>query len=278
MKFALHGGTLRHTNLAIDIRTAQRTGFDGIELFLPKVMRYLDAGFETADITRLLGSLAVPMIDFLMPIESTDRATRERIGVECERMATLAHTLHCPAIQVVALDEFASSDWADQRSTLVTRLRELSAITYPLGVRLAIEGAIFSPFHQLSQAVEVIDAVGADRVGLCLDTWHLWLGGTSWEHVAALDPDLILSVQLADTAARSAPNWRDEDRTALPGEGVLPLSEAIGAVLATGYSGFWTCEMFSAHHGEWDPDEFAAAMLNRMRVMLAEASTGSGQS
>ena len=270
MKFALHAGTVRHTNVAIDIRTALRSGFDGIELFLPKVVRYLDAGFDAADLRQMLGPLHVPMIDFLMPIESEDPQTRARIEAECERMAQLAQAIKCPAIQVVALNEFPSTNWTDQRAILVSRLRRLSAIAAPYGVRLAIEGAIFSPFRQVAQALEVIEEVGADRVGLCLDTWHLWLGGTSLEQVAARDPALILTVQVADTAARSGAHWQDEDRTALPGEGVLPLREAIDAVLATGYSGFWTYEMLSARHWEWDPEDFATAMLEGMRTLTAD--------
>lgn len=274
VRFALHAGTVRHTNVATDVRTARQCGFDGIELYLPKVVRYLDAGFDSTDLKELLGPLDVPMIDFLMPIESADLSTRRRIDAECDRMSRLAHVLKCPAIQVVALDEFPSAAWPDQKSILVARLRELSAISHPYGVRLAIEGAVFSPFHRLDQALEVIDEVGADRVGLCLDTWHLWLGGTAWDEVAALDPALIVSVQLADTAARSGPHWRDEDRTALPGEGVLPLREAIDAVRATGYAGSWTCEMLSTRHWEWDPEDFAAAMLQRMRALTGEHGHG----
>ena len=49
-----------------------------------------------------------------------------------------------------------------------------------------------------------------------------------------------------------------------------PLGEAIEAVLATGYEGFWTCEMLSARHWEWDPEALATSMLDRMRVMIAE--------
>ena len=70
MKFALHAGTVRHTNVAIDIRTARRSGFDGIELFLPKVMRYLDAGFDVADLSQMLGPLQVPMIVHIALSES----------------------------------------------------------------------------------------------------------------------------------------------------------------------------------------------------------------
>lgn len=273
MKFALHAGSFRHTNVAIDIRTAQVSGFDGIELFLPRVKRYLDAGFTSADLAQTLGGLQVPMIDFLLPIESTDPSTQERIASECGRMARLAQAIGCPAIQVVALSDFSSPTWADQREILISRLRELTDIANPYGVRLAIECAVFSPFRQLSQALEVIEAVGPDKVGLCLDTWHIWLSGTPWEQVAQLDPDLILSVQLADAAPRSGPEWRDEDRTVLPGKGVVPLGEAIDAVLATGYRGYWSYEAFSRHHCEWHPEDFASAMLDGMRDLTANRVT-----
>ena len=79
MKFALHAGTVRHTNVAIDIRTARRSGFDGIELFLPKVMRYLDAGLDVAELRQLLGPLDVPMIDFLVSGVSTCSSTSSRV-------------------------------------------------------------------------------------------------------------------------------------------------------------------------------------------------------
>jgi hypothetical protein len=40
--------------------------------------------------------------------------------------------------------------------------------------------------------------------------------------------------------------------------------------MATGYEGFWTCEMLSPRHWEWDPEVFAASMLDGLRVMIAE--------
>lgn len=129
MKFALHAGTVRHTNLAMDIGTARRAGFEGVELFLPKVARYLDAGFDAADLRQMLGPFDVTMIDFLMPIESLDPDVRARVDGECERMAQVAQVIGCQAIQVVALNEFSSSSWTDQKAVLVSRLRELSEIS-----------------------------------------------------------------------------------------------------------------------------------------------------
>jgi sugar phosphate isomerase/epimerase len=273
MEYALHAATIMHTNVATDVRVARAAGYNAIELWIPKLARYLDAGFSPADLLGELGPLRVTMLDTLLPIESADPSERVRLRAECSRMAEVAAALGCPVLQVVALDEFESRDWAGQRRALVASLAELVELAAPHGVRLAVEPVTFSPFRSLAQAHDVVHAVGVDHVGLCLDTWHLWTSGTPWEEVAALDPALILSVHLSDTAARSGPQWRDQDRTALPGDGILPLREAVEAIRATGYDGIWAVEMKSERHWEWDPEILASTILERARLLLTGTQT-----
>jgi sugar phosphate isomerase/epimerase len=267
--FSLHTATIMHTNVATDARVARAAGYDGVELWFPKVARYLDAGYSTDELLAELGPLRVTMIDTLLPIESRDPATRERLLSECARMSALAARAGCAAIQVVALDEFDGSDWPTQRRALVSSLAELADVAHPHGVRLAIEPVVFSPFHSLPRALELIDEVGRDRVGLCLDTWHLWTTDTPWDDVARLDRDLVVAAHISDTQPRSGASWRDTDRSALPGEGILPLREAIQAIAATGYDGAWSVEMKSERHWEWDPEVLATAVLEHARQAMS---------
>lgn len=272
MDLALHAGCIMHTNLATDVRVARSAGYDGIELWIPKLIRYLDAGFSTADLRALLGPLRVTMLDTLQPVEDTTHATRAKLVSDTERMTRVAAALGCPALQVVALDRFETDDWPAQRDTLVDVLGQLAQIAHPEGIRLALEPVTFSRFRSLEQALEVIHAVGSERVGLCLDTWHLWTSGTPWEEVARLDPEVIVSVHMSDTNPRTGAGWRDADRTALPGDGILPLEEGVAAIRATGYDGPWSVEMLSEHHWEWDPDVLAAELLRRARSLLSGAA------
>jgi len=268
MQIALHAATIMHTNVVTDVRVARACGYDGIELWIPKLIRYLDAGFTTDDLREALGPLRVTLLDTLLPIEARDAETRGQLLTECARMAEVAAALDCPAIQVVALNDFEGASWEQQRRALVASLGELADVAAAHGVKLALEPVVFSRFRELSQALEVIEQVGADRLGLCLDTWHLWTVGTPWEEVAALDRELILSVHIGDTHARAGPDWRDADRAALPGEGVLPLREAVDAVLATGYDGMWAVEMKSERHWEWDPEVLARAIREHALPLL----------
>jgi sugar phosphate isomerase/epimerase len=251
-----------------DVRVARDVGYDGIELHLPKLTRYLEQGFTVGDLKESLGDLQVTMLDVLIPIETRDPAERARLVDECEAVASLAAELSCPAVQAVALGDFEDESWSSMRESLVASLEELGSIAASFGVRLGLEPVTFSPFRRLDHAIEVVERVGADRVGLCLDTWHLWTSGTSWDSVAEVDPAMIVAVHLGDTEPKAGSSWSDDDRTALPGDGVLPLDEGVEALMRTGFEGMWAVEMLSRRHWEWDPERLAREILVRVKPLV----------
>lgn len=265
MRYAHHGGTTLYTNLVTDVRVAKTLGYDSIELWTPKVLRYLRAGYSIDDLVTELDGLPVPMLDVVIGIERTDsQSVADRIR-ETEQLAAVAVGIGCPTLEVVALDDFEDDSWASQRRVLIDSLRAMSDVTAPLGIKLAVEPVTFSRFNHIAPALEVIDAVGSDRVGLCLDTWHLWTSGEKWDEIAQIDPALILSAQLADTNPKVGPTWKDSDRTALPGDGIVPLEDAVAAIEATGYRGHWCNEMLSSPHWEWDPYDHSRILLERLK-------------
>jgi sugar phosphate isomerase/epimerase len=180
----------------------------------------------------------------------------------------VARALACPTLQVVALDALEGRPWPDIRALVAASLAELADIAAPFGVRLALEPVTFAPLHSLSQALEVLDAAGRPNVGLCLDTFHLWTGGTSWDEVAALDPALVYVAHLSDVTPRRGSRWSDDDRDVLPGDGILPLREGIAAIRAAGYDDLWCVEMMGARHWEWDPFVLAGELESRARRLL----------
>lgn len=271
-QISLHSASILYTNVAIDVRVAREAGYDGIELWIPKLLRYLDAEYTVTDLAEFLGDLRVTMLDVLMPIETREPQRRRQLVDLCARVAPVAAGLGCGALQVVALDDFTSDDWAVQRAALADALGELSDISRDFGVRLALEPVTFSRFRSLRHAVELVEEVGRDRVGLVLDTWHLWTSGVSWDEVAGVDPMLVCCAHLGDTAPRGGASWSDDDRSMLPGDGVLPLQDAIAAIRATGYNGVWAVELLSRRHREWDPAVLAGELMRRTRWLLGMPS------
>ena len=268
MLLGLHTGTILHTNLRTDIRVARETGYEAIELYTPKLLRYLDAGYEAGQIPPALGDLRVTVINSFLNIERQEPDFRRQLRQECERLCQIAQTLDCPALQVVALSALQGESWHEIRSKVGRSLAELADIAAPFGIRLALEPVTFTPLYSLSQALEVLEVAGGENVGLCLDTFHLWTGGTPWEEVAELDPGRIVVAHISDVTPRRGSQWSDEDRDVLLGDGILPLEEGIAAIRATGYDGAWGVEQMGAYHWEWDPFVLARELRGRARHLL----------
>ena len=175
-------------------------------------------------------------------------------------------------MQVVALDEFEATSWREQRAVIVESLQRLADIAGRHGVRLGIEPVCFSPFRTLDQAREVIGLVGSQRAGLVLDTWHLWVTGTRWVDVAELEAADIVAVQVGDCGPRRGAAWSDKDRTEFPGDGLVPMDDALSAILRTGYRGFWSAEMTGP--GGQDPTALYRELHVRLCASLRRASVG----
>ena len=268
MLLGLHTGTIMHTNLMTDIRVAKETGYDAIEFTTPKLLRYLDAGYRAEDLRPVLGSLKLAVINSFLHIERQEQDVRRELLQGCERLCQVAQTLGCPSLQVIALNGLRGEPWSEIRSKVGQSLSELADIAALYGVRLALEPVTFTPLRTLPQALEVLDVAGRDNVGLCLDTFHLWTAGTSWDEVAALDPELIVVAHISDVMPRKGSEWSDADRDVLPGDGILPLQEGIEAIRATGYDDLWCVEMLGAHHWEWDPFLLAREVKQRADALL----------
>ncbi|MFC2030242.1 hypothetical protein ACFLWA_05890, partial [Chloroflexota bacterium] len=118
MQLGLHTGSIMHTNMLTDIRAAKFAGYDAIEIYLPKLLRYLDAGYRADELLPALGTLQVAMINSFLHIERQDTEERRTLRKLCERICAVAVELQCPRLQVVALDEIRGEEWPEVRAKI----------------------------------------------------------------------------------------------------------------------------------------------------------------
>lgn len=267
MNLALHGCSIMHTNLLTDIDIAKEVGYDAIEIWTPKLERYLDVGYDVEQLVPEMGSLRTSMISPLYGIERQDAKERDDLIQRCERVARAANVLDCPHMQAIAMDS-TNWDWPVLKSRIASSLSELADIAAPFGVTIALEAVAVAPLHTLAQSLEIIEAADRNNIALVLDIFHLWAGGTNWDEVAALDKALIANAHIGDATERKGEEWTDDDRAALPGDGILPLKEGIDAVRRTGFDGTWSVEVWSPYHWEWKPLEVAYELKRRAEALL----------
>lgn len=112
-------------------------------------------------------------------------------------------------------------------------MAQLAAMAAARGLGFTIEFFPPTGINTLDRALAIVEHVGRGKAQILLDTMHFFRTGGTVDRLAALDPELIGYVQLADLPAGIA----DADyfgmamfARAVPGEGTLPLRELVRAL------------------------------------------------
>lgn len=167
-----------------------------------------------------------------------------------------------------------SKDLPGARERVAEAIADLSAYAGEGGVRLALE-----PLHPmycadravlstLAQALDLAERFPAERVGVVVDTFHVW-----W------DPDVFPQIARAGAGGRIASFQVCDFNLPIPadallargmmGDGVIEFGPLARAVEAAGYAGDVEVEIFSAEVWARDPDEVVATMISRYRDLVA---------
>ncbi|WP_030244465.1 MULTISPECIES: sugar phosphate isomerase/epimerase family protein [unclassified Streptomyces] len=128
---------------------------------------------------------------------------------------------------------------------VIAHHRELAGIAAEHGVRVALEPLnpvlinTETAIWTYRQALDIVQEVDRENVGVCLDLWNLWQDS---ELTATLDtaPDRLFLLQVSDWRTPRSPMDR---RTV--GTGDIPVGPLLRAVHGAGYRGPCVLEIFS---------------------------------
>ena len=256
MKLALNGATTMRADLVTDCRAAKAAGFDYLEIWAAKL-----GAFSTSQLRDLFTPDGPPplSINSIEHITFRDARAYESIKQECDELSRIAAAIGCPCIVVVPgrLPEGGAS-----RETVIDEsvrvLNELCDISGRHEVSLAFEflGQTDCSVQTLDLAHEIVRESGRENLGLVIDSFHFYAGGSTVEMIEALDPKLIQIFHIND--AEDLPRDQLEDRhRLLPGLGILPLPEIVSAFRLIGYDKVASVEIFRPEYWERDPFELA---------------------
>lgn len=156
----------------------------------------------------------------------------------------LAHALDAGCV-VVYTGPRAGHTHNHARRLTCDALKALLPIAGEFGVSLAFEpmhpgcAADWTFLTSLDETVSLLERFDSPSVGLVLDCYQLGFEPTLLEQIPRLASKIKI-VHLGD--AKSPPN-REPNRVRL-GEGVLPLTEVVHALLAAGYQGDFDVKIF----------------------------------
>jgi sugar phosphate isomerase/epimerase len=153
-------------------------------------------------------------------------------------------------------------------------LRAATAILAESGVRAALEFVPYGALPTLSEAVAVCDAVGWERCGLLVDTWHFFHSDESWELLRSLDRSQIALVHINDALPPASGDLRHEGRfrRAPPGAGIFDLAEFAAVLTELRYDGIVSIEVLSGELRSRPPASGAGELLDSLRNGWVESS------
>jgi 2-keto-myo-inositol isomerase len=273
MKLALNGATTMKADLETDIQAAHSAGFDLVEIWAAKLRRFLTRN-SVSDLRRLFEqNLVEPLsINSIEHISFRTPDEYEAIKAECEELSSLAAELRCPYLVVVPGRLPAGNPTRDEIIDESVRvLRELGAIADRHGVKLAFEflGQTDCSVQTLDLANEIVSKVARPGVGLVIDSFHFYAGGSTLEMIAALDPERLLIFHINDAEDLPRERLTDSHRL-LPGLGILPLQEILRAFKRINYDRTASVEIFRPEYWERDPFELAREAYRATKNVLGK--------
>lgn len=260
MKIALNGATTMKADLVTDLRAAQKAGFDYLDIWAAKLRIYLQKN-SASNLRKMFDDAGIePLsINSIEHVSFRSDADFARIKAECEELCAIAEEVRCPYVVVVPGKLPEPMPFRDEIVNESVRvLNSLARIAERHKVALAFEflGQTDCSVQTLDLAAEIVQQIARQDVGLVIDSFHFYAGGSTVEMIESLDPERLFIFHINDAEDLPRDQLQDSHRL-LPGRGILPLTEIIRAFGRIDYDRVASVEIFRPEYWDWDPHDLA---------------------
>ncbi len=230
-------------------------GFKGVSLWAFHHLAVVGSGARSEDVRawHVDRGLSVPIVESLIGWETGDLAAIEQ---QCGPTFEVASYYGAKTVAGVVMASEIEFDAAARG------LAKLAEMADERGLGVCIEWLPWSGLPDLKNAWKLVQDVGAENVGLIVDSWH-WLrqpGGPDEATLRSIPGDRIHCVQLDDTTrVGSGDDAMMESMTnrQLPGEGDVDWDGLLSILEEIGADPIWAPEVFNVQLLEEGPVEMA---------------------
>src|SRR5262245_5408599 len=218
-------------------------GFKGVEIFENDLLSF---NGTPPDVRRMIESLGLKSITFqpFRDFEGMPGERRNRAFQRAERKFDLMQELDCDLLMICSNVSPESLGGIDRAAA---DLRELGERAAKRGLRVGFEALAWGRhINDYRDAWEAVRRADHPAVGVVLDTFHILARKTDLAAIRSIPPERIFLVQAADAPLLDMDylSWSRHYRN-FPGQGNLALDDFMLALLATGYDGLLSLEIFN---------------------------------
>ena len=245
------------------LAAAARAGFDGIELFEADLINSPIAPAEVRSRCEELG-LTVDLYQPFRDFEAVPQPTFERNLRRAEAKFDVMEALGAPLMLVCSN---VSPEAIDDDALAAEQLRALASRAADRGLKVAYEALAWGRHvNEYDHAWRIVAAGDHPALGTCLDSFHILSVGSDLDAIADIPGEKLFYLQLADAPhlVMEVLQWSRHYRC-FPGQGAFDLADFVARVLATGYDGPLSLEVFNDVFRQADADRTA---IDAMRSLL----------
>ncbi len=256
--------------LADKIEAAAVVGFDGIEVMESDLLTF---DGSPADVRRIAEDLGIA-IDLYQPFrdfEAMPDTQRARNLDRAERKFDVMQALGTD-LMLVCSNTLSAALNNDARAA--ADLAAMAERAHRRGLRVGYEALSWGRHvRRWGHAWRIVQQAAHPALGLILDSFHTLALGDDPAGLAELPGERIFFVQLADAPQKSMDvlSWSRHYRS-FPYQGDLPIEGFVRAVLASGYQGPLSLEVFNDHFRSAPARMIARDGLRSLVLAEAEAS------
>lgn len=218
-------------------------GFDGVEIFEQDLIAHDGSPQEVGDLIRSMG-LEIMLFQPFRDFEGLPGPLRARAFDRAERKFDLMQELGTDLVLICSSCHPESLGGIDRAAA---NLHELGDRAADRGLRVGYEALAWGRHvSDHRDAWEIVRRAKHDSVGLILDSFHTLARKISPNTIRNIPGHKIFFVQLADAPLIDMDllYWSRHFRN-MPGEGDLAVTSFMQAVIATGYNGPISLEVFN---------------------------------
>jgi 2-keto-myo-inositol isomerase len=270
MQLALHQNTARAAAFRGSLEGWARAGIRNVEITDVLLDQFLqrdtlagaralldDLGLKPVSAAAVLPDVWIPG-----PARAASLETWRR---RCEQYAALGlDRLYCPSItsRPITRADFAATPQC---------IREVGDIAQGHGLTAMIEFARTSThLATLPSTLDVIRAANHPAVRPMLDFFHFYSGLSRLEDLDLLRPGELAHVHFQDLQAGPR-ELIDNDSRLIPGDGIAPIVPMLRKLVAKGYAGPLSVELFRAELVNGDPATVATEIRSKCAAVMRKA-------
>lgn len=271
-RFGLNTGTLRGYKLALpeQIEVAARAGYDGIEPWLADVDKFVDGGGSLKDLNRRCRDLglevcsAIGFAQWIVDDDAVRAKGLEQLRRDMSRLSELGGS------RIAAPPAGATGPGAIlDHARMAERYRSILQLGRDLGVvpQLEIWG-ISANLGNLADALAVAARAAHPDACILADVFHLYKGGSAPASLHLVARTAAHVFHMNDYPAAPDRATVTDAHRIWPGDGIAPLKEILGYLVANDCRLFLSLELFNSEYWRLPVADCARVGLEKMKATV----------